>query len=134
MMGATRKLALELRTLDEPFIESRRHERANVYGSIDIFSEHNFWTGLTMNMSEGGVFVATHKLLPVGAMVVINLSLPFDGETITALGQVRWTRAYSETSDVSPGLGIQFVNLDKRMLAAVRRFVATVRDPLLFED
>lgn len=136
-MGAARKmerkLELELRDLDEPFIDERRHDRKNVYGSIDIFSEHNFWTGLTMNMSEGGVFVATHKLLAVGAMVVVNLSLP-GGETITTLGQVRWTREYSETNDASPGLGIQFMNLDARMLAAIRRFVANVREPILFED
>jgi uncharacterized protein (TIGR02266 family) len=134
-MGAARRLELEVRDLDEPFLEEkedRQHARANVNGEIDIYSETNFWTGLTMNISEGGVFVATHMLLPMGAMVVLNLTL--EGETIATLGQVRWTRDFCVDSDVPPGIGIQFVNLDKRMLFAIRRFMATVREPLLFED
>ncbi len=114
--------------------DSRRNPRASVYVSIDVFSEHNFWTGLTMNMSEGGVFVATHHRVAVGTTLVVNMMLPFESQAIVTLAEVRWTRDYTGDADVPPGLGLQFVNLDESSLAKIRKFVSTVREPLYFED
>ncbi|MBX3216656.1 MAG: PilZ domain-containing protein [Labilithrix sp.] len=113
--------------------QTRRTPRANAYLCIDLCSEHNFWTGLTMNLSEGGVFVATHVSLPVGSLVGLHLELPRHPQRIMTLGEVRWSRAYTGDDDVPPGLGIQFVGLDEPTLRAIRRFVTTIREPLLFE-
>jgi uncharacterized protein (TIGR02266 family) len=112
----------------------RRVPRANAYLCIDLCSEHNFWTGLTMNLSEGGVFVATHVILPPGSLVGLHLELPRNARRIMTLGEVRWSRQYTGNDDVPPGLGIQFVGLDEESMLAIRRFVTKVRDPLLFED
>jgi uncharacterized protein (TIGR02266 family) len=101
---------------------------------VDLSSEHNFWSGLTMNMSDGGLFVATHNIVPVGTELVLNMVLPFEGEPIVLLSKVRWTRPYSAQDDVPPGLGLQFVEPDASALAKVKRFVATVREPLFFDD
>jgi hypothetical protein len=49
------------------------------------------------------------------------------------LGEVRWSRAYSGDDDVPPGLGIKFVGLDFGSLSAIRKFVMTIREPILFE-
>jgi uncharacterized protein (TIGR02266 family) len=117
-------------------IELRRQKRANpraiAYLCIDLCSEHNFWTGLTMNISEGGVFVATHEILSVGSLVALHLELPRE-RRIMVLGEVRWSRAYTGDDDVPPGLGIKFVGLDLESLASIRRFMTTIREPLLFE-
>lgn len=117
----------------EPRSQMRRSARANAYLCIDLCSEHNFWTGLTMNLSEGGVFVATHVILPAGALVGLHLELPRSPQRIMTLGEVRWSRAYTGNDDVPPGLGIQFVGLDEPSLEAIRRFVTTIREPLLYE-
>ena len=115
-------------------VEARHDERTDVFETIDMYSEHNFWSGLTMNMSEGGVFVATHKEVPVGTILVVEMELPGEEQPLVSLAEVRWSRAYNGDSDVPPGLGLQFVDLDDASLARVRRFVDSVRDPLLFED
>ena len=116
-----------------PRTQMRKTARANAYLCIDLCSEHNFWTGLTMNLSEGGVFVATHEILPPGALVAIHLELPRHRPRIMTLGEVRWSRAYTGDDDVPPGLGIQFVGLDEPSLTAIRRFVTTIREPMVFE-
>jgi uncharacterized protein (TIGR02266 family) len=126
-MGAALKIGPEAR----PRTQERKHPRANAYLCIDLCSEHNFWTGLTMNVSEGGVFVATHVLLDPGALVSMHLELP--KARILALGEVRWRREYTGDDDIPPGMGVQFVNLDEAALEAIRTFVATIREPLLYE-
>ena len=130
-MGAAIKMVEQVTS--EPRTQMRRSTRANAYLCIDLCSEHNFWTGLTMNISEGGVFVATHVMLPPGSLVGLHLELPRHPQRIMTLGEVRWSRAYTGDDDVPPGLGIQFVGLDNASLVAIRKFVATIREPLLFE-
>ena len=129
-MGAARKI-----TPEEEFRvreDERRAPRAIAHLCIDLCSEHNFWTGLTMNISEGGVFVATHVLLPVGSLVGLHLELQNQARIMT-LGEVRWSRAYSGDDDIPPGLGIKFVGLDLGALASIRKFIMTIREPILFE-
>ncbi len=108
--------------------------RTAIYAKVDLASDHNFWSGLTMNMSEGGLFVATHHEVPVGTVLLLNMLLPFDGEAIVTPAVVRWTRAFGGGEDSPPGLGLQFVELAEPLLAKIRRFVATVREPLFYED
>jgi uncharacterized protein (TIGR02266 family) len=130
-MGAAIKMMEQ--GVSEPRIQMRRAARANAYLCIDLCSEHNFWTGLTMNLSEGGVFVATHVILPPGSLVGLHLELPNHPRRIMTLGEVKWSRAYTGDDDVPPGLGIQFIGLDNDSLSAIRKFVKTIREPLLFE-
>ncbi len=111
--------------------DERKSPRAIAYLCIDLCSEHNFWTGLTMNISEGGVFVATHVMLQPGSLVGLHLELP--SQRIMTLGEVRWSRSYTGDDDVPPGLGIKFVGLDLASLGAIHKFIATIREPLLFE-
>jgi len=123
------------RKLDyEKAIDTRTNARASAYVCIDVFSDHNFWTGLTMNMSEGGVFIATHHEVPVGTKIVLHMSLPFEDEPIVTLGEVRWTRPFSNDTDAHPGIGVQFVGLEGPAFEKIRKFVADVREPLFFED
>jgi len=128
MGDAARKLEERIAT------DARATARASAYVCIDVFSDHNFWTGLSMNISEGGVFVATHHEVPVGTTIVIHMTLPFEDEPLVTLGEVRWSRVFSNESDAPPGLGVQFIGLDATALAKIRRFVATVREPLFFDD
>lgn len=112
----------------------RSKPRAAVYASVNLASEHQFWSGLTMNMSEGGLFVATHHVVPVGATLELNMKLPWEREPIVTLVEVRWVREYSGQDDVPPGLGLKFINTDEKSLAKIRRFVATIREPLFFDE
>jgi uncharacterized protein (TIGR02266 family) len=126
--------ALKLNLTPNLHEEARQSLRVRVFVSVDIESEHNFWTGLTLDLSEGGVFVATHHHVPRGSVVLLNLTLPPDEEPIITPAYVRWTRAYCPFDEVPPGLGLQFVDLDLASKARIRRFVYNMRAPMLFED
>jgi uncharacterized protein (TIGR02266 family) len=134
MGDAARKLDVEEHEAPETRLDARVVPRTSVHVSVDLFSEHNFWTGLTMNVSEGGVFVATHAEAKPGTVLIVHLELPGSDEPIVTLAEVRWTRAFTDQDDVPPGLGLQFVALDAVSHAKIKRFVATVRDPLYFDD
>src|SRR5687767_6276653 len=80
--------------------DKRRHNRVPVEVDIDFSSESNFYNGFTENISEGGVFVATYELKPMGEKVTMKFRLPDSEETIECEGEVRWIRvANQDTPD-----------------------------------
>src|SRR5262249_15845672 len=93
----------------------------------------NVFPGFSTNLSEGGVFVATLNLLPVGTAVDLTFSLP--GKVrISVQGEVRWTREVDDRApDVFPGVGVRFVDLTPEAAQALRRFVAD-REPLFYPE
>lgn len=137
MSEATRNIVLNaLRQLRraEPRGESRGEPRTAIFANVDMHSEHDFWSGLSMNMSEGGLFVATNTMVPVGTLLVLGIHGPLTRESIVALAEVRWTRASSGQESVPPGLGLQFVERNGASQARIHALVTTLRGPLLFED
>jgi uncharacterized protein (TIGR02266 family) len=119
-------------------VERREHtneERAprlEVQLEVSIASESNFYAGFTENLSEGGVFVATHTPRPLGSVVDLVIDLPGQ-DPIRTRGVVRWLRAYSEASDTSPGMGIRFEGLSPEDTARIHMF-AEGRQPMFFDD
>jgi uncharacterized protein (TIGR02266 family) len=89
--------------------------------------------GLTENISEGGLFIATHLFKPIGTPIAVTLKLPNSPEPFTATGTVRWIRQYSETSDTDPGMGVRFEELTPQQTALIREFVAA-RTPLFHDE
>ncbi len=110
----------------------RRDVRFAVNVEVDFESESHFYTGLTENLSEGGIFVATYSPRPVGTVMDLALKLTGHPEPIRAQGTVRWVREFSDASDTVPGMGLN-LTLDDRDLPRIRRFLST-RPPLFFDD
>jgi uncharacterized protein (TIGR02266 family) len=116
----------------EKGVEQRVHPRLAVEVEVSLHTEHNFYAGLTENLSEGGLFIATYEDLPVGTNMDVVLTLP-DHPPIKAKGIVRWVREHSQfTEDVSPGVGVQFSGLSEDDRAAIERFIKA-REPLFYE-
>ena len=113
--------------------DARRYPRHDVEFEVTMESESNFYMGLTENLSEGGIFVATHVLKPLGTMISVSFKLPDVEEPIKATGSVRWVSEYSETSDTSPGLGVRFEQLTTEQSEQIRRFLAA-RAPLFYDE
>lgn len=103
----------------------RRHQRTLLKTSVSLVSESNFYTGFTDNISEGGIFVSTFTVIAIGQRVALEFTLPDDGPPICTVAQVRWRRVYNVDSDLGPGLGLQFVNLDSNARERIEAFVAT---------
>ena len=47
--------------------EQRREKRAPLEVEVSLESENNFYSGITGNVSRGGVFIATYTPPPKGA-------------------------------------------------------------------
>ncbi len=108
--------------------ERRSGERVPIETEVSLESDSTFFAGLTRNLSTGGVFIATYRLLAVGCRVALRITLP-DGEIYTK-GTVRWRR--DARSGAAPGLGVAFDELDPLVHDRVARFCA-LREPLLHE-
>ncbi len=115
-----------------PGAEKRTSPRVEVEVEVAMHTEHNFYTGISENLSEGGVFIATYDNLPVGTQMDITINLP-SCPPIHAQGTVRWVREYHKfTEDLSPGVGVQFQNLPEKDQALIKDFLRR-RAPLLYE-
>ena len=118
----------------QPVGEARRvYSRHDVELEVSLESESNFYLGLTENLSEGGLFIATHLVRPMGTEIEVSFKLPHVAEPIKAIGIVRWTREYSETSDTSPGMGVRFERISPEQVEQIREFLAA-RAPLFYDE
>ena len=71
-------------------------------------------TGVAKNIGPGGVFVATVRMLGVGARVTVTIKLQGDAAPIEALAQVRWCRPFLELDNQPAGVGLQFIDTPLR--------------------
>ncbi|HVY29242.1 MAG TPA: PilZ domain-containing protein [Polyangiaceae bacterium] len=107
--------------LDRPSsIERRRRARLGCEFEIEFLGDTHLIAGLSQDISEGGVFVATYQRLVIGSTVTLGLELP--SGRVEVRGQVRWERAEIEDSDQRPGFGVAFTELAPEALAALTEF------------
>jgi uncharacterized protein (TIGR02266 family) len=112
--------------------ERRTAPRVGLCVEVGMQTDSNFYTGFTEDISEGGLFVATYKLLPAGSEIALTLTLP-DGAEFRVTAVVRWVRDPRDpNSDMRPGMGVQFVNLEPQDHETIRTFIK-MRDPMFFE-
>jgi uncharacterized protein (TIGR02266 family) len=112
----------------------RTHQRVDLEVEVDLGSDHNFFTGLTQNISEGGIFVATIHSPPVGTRLQLRLTLPGDDTPIDVTVEVRWVKEPRDWHSAEKGLGLQFVDLAPEAQARVQHFIESMREPLFYEE
>lgn len=105
-------------------------KRVFIEVEIGLSTESQIYTGLSLDVSTGGVFVATYEPAPPGTMVQLYFVLP-DGHVVNAEGVVRWTRV--ATAEAAPGMGVAFVTISSESLEHIARFCAS-RPPLYFDE
>jgi len=119
------------RTVDPRKWNRRLTGRSVLEVDVGLVSESQFYAGLSMDLSTGGLFVATYQNKPVGTRVAVSLVLP-GGQSVWAKGVVRWVREASGEDDV-PGMGVEFTEIDPADLEAIKHF-CKMRAPMYFES
>lgn len=110
--------------------ERRTSERTPWIADLEFGEDAQFFTGLSLDISEGGLFVVTYSTIPIGTRLVLSFELP-DGTNVEARGEVRWVRSDAADGE-RPGVGIAFTELPE----GVRERIAdlcTVQPPLYFD-
>ena len=118
-------------TLPDQEVEHRASPRTSLVVELHLASDSHFFSGLSGDISEGGVFVSTYRDLATGTPVDLEFSLPGSDRVMKARGEVRWHR--SASPDVPPGVGIAFEELADEDRALIHRF-CTLRPPLYYDD
>ena len=108
----------------------RQSERQHCEMQIEFTEETHLFAGLTQDISEGGVFIATYHLRPVGMRLDLSFMLP-DGAEIQTAGIVRWLRD-GATEGLRPGMGVAFTDLKPESLEALNKYCRT-RAPLYMD-
>ena len=98
----------------------RQSERQRCELQIEFTEETQLFAGLTQDISEGGVFIATYHLRPVGMRLDLSFVLP-DGVEIQTGGIVRWLRD-GATEGLRPGMGVAFTDLRPECLESLNRY------------
>jgi uncharacterized protein (TIGR02266 family) len=93
--------------------------RLTLHVDMGLLSDSHFYSGLSLDVSKGGLFVATYQPLPVGTDLRLFFVLP-DGTAIEAPGSVRWTR--DSDGDTPPGMGVAFRRLSEPARRAIDRY------------
>jgi uncharacterized protein (TIGR02266 family) len=104
--------------------QRRQAQRFQVDLELTLQSESTIWIGHAENVSDGGVFVASKELKPIGTEVEITLKLP--GENVLpvwAVGTVVWIGETSGKTDAPLGMGIQFRLIADEALRRIRDYV-----------
>ena len=102
----------------------RAQSRVPIDVEVTLATGAQFISGLSTDVSEGGVFVLTHRILAVGARVTIELTLP-SGQVL-ARGIVRWVRDRDEAG--AHGIGIAFEELSEIDRTRVAKFCGDCRE------
>ena len=117
-----------------PALQRQKTQALETEIELDVYSEHNFYTGFSANIQDGGgLFVATYKPQAVGDRLRVRFKLPGIEEPIEAKVEVQWIREAGATDEGAPGFGGQFVELSAEAHAAIERFLAN-RQPMFYAD
>ena len=123
------------RDIDEVLVacaeEQRASERVAVAVEINLASDSQFFSGLSGDISEGGLFLSTYRTLPVGSAVDLEFSLPGSDAPLHTRGVVCWLREHS--TGQPRGVGIAFDTLDDADRERIHHFCA-MSPPLYYED
>ncbi len=110
--------------------ERRVAPRVSIEVHVGISSESNFFTGFSGDISEGGLFIATYNLLPVGAHVEVSFGVV--GHEVKAHAVVCWVRDPIDIN-LMPGFGVRFADLTEPDHRAISGFIEA-RTPMFYDD
>jgi uncharacterized protein (TIGR02266 family) len=113
--------------------ERRASPRVDLEVEVGLEGENNFYQGFSEDVSDGGLFVATYQLEPVGTVLELEFTLP-TGHIVRTAAEVRWLRDLRDASDgVSPGMGLRFRELLPEDARAIAEFVRA-RSPIFYDE
>jgi uncharacterized protein (TIGR02266 family) len=101
------------------------HEIPVAYRSVG-----SFLTDWATNISHGGLFINTRKPLPVGTAVNILVHLPGAKFPCALGGRVARVTEFDNRSNLVPGMGVEFTDVDETKRRQIELFVERLRRDL----
>jgi uncharacterized protein (TIGR02266 family) len=112
---------------DEPTLAERRvHRRLDLHAEVVFACQNDLYShpGVTHDVSQGGVFLATEHLMPPGEQLALTFTIPGFAIALEATAEVRWVREQPSADGRSPaGMGLKFVELPRRTRESIARML-----------
>jgi len=87
--------------------------------------QNEILTDYSINLSIGGVFIETGKILPENSELTVKFNLPNSDTIIVTHARVAWTNdpGFLKKASLPPGMGIQFLDLSLENMHTIRVFL-----------
>jgi len=101
-----------------PRIDVQTRVRFSLSGELERYDN-------TVNLSSGGLYLASTENFTHGQDVKLEFPLPLREKKLHCSGRIAWINRGAERTrpDLAEGVGIEFVNLDKDSRRALQTFV-----------
>ncbi|HVN39621.1 MAG TPA: TIGR02266 family protein [Myxococcota bacterium] len=106
-------------------VERRRWERTDLVVRVDYKTVDELFSEFARNINEGGLFVETDAPPAIGASVALEFQIPGSDEPIQVMGRV--VRVCDGSHQETPGMGIEFENLDTQSRDLINDLVRQLR-------
>jgi uncharacterized protein (TIGR02266 family) len=114
--------------MPEIVAQSKKRPDPRFLARIAIFNgpyQKELVTNYSVNMSSGGLFIETVKILPVDTLLLVKFKLPNMEKVIVSKSRVAWTNEPDcpKKPTLPAGMGIQFLDLSLDDMHAIRLFI-----------
>ncbi|MBN1655764.1 MAG: response regulator [Deltaproteobacteria bacterium] len=106
--------------------ERRAHSRVVAELEVSFRSIDELVTAYSSDISEGGIYVPTIHLMPIAAVVTLNIVLPDAGPKLRAIARVAYVMDAEEAERLGrkPGMGFEFLDAgEKPMSEQIAEFI-----------
>lgn len=96
---------------------------------VDYPNSEAYLYDYSTNLSEGGIFLKAVKDIPVGRSISVKFTIPDDVNLMEAKGVVKWVTTEQDAlrNNISPGIGIEFVNMKEETKQRIRKFIKDIK-------
>ena len=109
--------------------EKRQQSRAEVDVEVQYRTPQEFLGAYARNISGGGVFIHSQRVLSLNQPVRLRFTLPGTSQRFETGGLVVWSNPSPSRSSLPSGMGIKFLNLDSKAKSLIEEFVKSKTSP-----
>ena len=102
--------------------EKRQQPRAEVDVEVEYRTPQEFLGAYARNISGGGVFIHSQRVLSLNQPVRLRFTLPGVSQRFETGGIVVWSNPSPSRSSLPSGMGIKFVDLDSTSRGMIEEF------------
>ena len=106
-------------------LDRRKSERTDLVVRVDYQTVDELFSDFARNINERGIFVETETPHPLGTLVDLRFRLAGSDEPVQVKGSV--VHISDGKGEESPGLGIEFENLDNPTRQRINELVRKLR-------
>jgi serine/threonine protein kinase len=122
----TDKGAPLITTTPEVPVAKRKFSRAPYITPVQVTLGGETFDARTEDVSEGGILVLGRHAFPLGVTGTMRWALPTTGDLVVSHVVLRWAKDKPENPRAPCALGLEFVNADARVRAAIAKYVSIV--------